>query len=59
MDFATLGGKIGGNEAARRGEGAKKETEEETERERASGTPKKSVEYILVRTILNVIIQRD
>lgn len=54
-----MGGKIGGNEAARRGEGAKKETEEETERERASGTPKKSVEYILVRTILNVIIQRD
>lgn len=44
MDFATLGGKIGGNEAARRGEGAKKETEEETEREREHQVhPKKAL----------------
>lgn len=36
-----MGGKIGGNEAARRGEGAKKETEEETERESIRYTQKK------------------
>lgn len=51
MDFATLGVKISGNEAARRGEGAK--------RERESGMPKKSFEYILVRAILNLILQGD
>lgn len=31
--------------------------ETESEKERASGLPKKSFEYILIRAIINVILQ--